>query len=418
MVFGDSGSWQNNMNICLISGEYPPETGFGGIGTYTYHLAQGLTKVGHDVTVISKALKMNQYYEDSGVKVYRIIPKPFIFKGLSRVANFMTKGLFGRWWYSKSIFRKIEEIVKEKGKFDVIQGPLWDGECFSYSNKLETPLVVRLHTPVFKTREILNLSPSLNLEMLERESLLKATLIIAGSHNVADLIINKYNVARNKIIYSPLGIPLPKTEKPLFRKDSHKLLYVGRLEERKGAKEFIQALPKILTVNPKIRVDIVGRDCSENIGLPITYREYFRQIVPVKLQDKVKFHGFVEKERLEHFYKNCDVFIAPSRYESFGFVYLEAMAFGKPVIGTNSGGIPETVIDGKVGLLVDVNNPQAISDAVIKIFSNSIYRKEMGKRAFYYVRNNFDYMSMVNRELDIFFTAINIYQESQNERCK
>lgn len=393
------------LNICLISREYPPHTSNGGIGTYTYHLAHGFTRLGYEVTVIAGAvISKNQNYYDQKVKVYRFVDGKVPIRGVSRITNMLTGSFFSHWWHSRSIFSKIKNLSKIK-RFDIIEGPLWDGECFAYNKDLNIPLVVRLQTPIFKSRDILGQSSSEILEYIERIPLEKASLIASISQDVSKLIIDKYKIDPKKIIYSPLGIPLPTIKKVFFKKNSYKLLYVSRLEKRKGTQEFIEALPKIFKQNDKIEVDIIGKDYNQAPG-GTSYYNFFKQTVPPRYQSQVKFHGFLTDQRRQSFYNNCDVFILPSRYESFGLVYLEAMAFGKPVIGTKIGGIPEIIEDDYSGLLIDVNNPKQIAQSVLRLFSDDNLRKRLGSNAFKIVKSKFTVEQMIQNSLQVYQKAI------------
>lgn len=397
------------MRICLISREYPPETGFGGIGTYTYQLAQGLTKKGHNVTVITKALFSEKNYLDKKVKVHRILDDKVPFKGFTRIANLLTNNGFSYYWHSRSIFKKINQLIKKEGKFDIIEGPLWDGECLAYNYKIGTPLVVRLQTPIFKSREILEKPEAKTVEFIEKKTLDKAILIPAISRNVAALISGHYKINKSKIRLCYLGIEVPKLKKAIFKKNSYKLLYVGRLEKRKGTCEFIESLNEILSKNQNITVDIVGRDIPQAPG-NIYYKKYFEQIIDKKFKKRVRFYGFVNDKKLKQFYKKCDLFIAPSRYESFGLIFLEAYLYGKPVIGTTAGGIPELVKNSKTGILIEPNSPSQIANAVLKIFKSQSLRKRMGEQAFNYVRSDFSVEQMVETSLNIYNEAIKKYK--------
>lgn len=393
------------MKICFISKEYPPETGFGGIGTYTYQLAQELSKKGHNITVISKAIKSERIYKDKKVKVYRIFDEPVPFRGFTRISNLITKGWFSHYWHSRSVFKKIIEIINREEDFDIIEAPLWDSESLAYSEKINIPLVVRLQTPIFKSRELLNIKPNKTLEKIEKATLEKAILIPSISKNVGKMITKHYGLAQNKIRVNHLGLNLLKIKKPIFISNSFKLLYVGRLELRKGTEEFINSLNEILTKNLDITIDIVGKDIPQAPG-NIFFKDYFKQTVNKNLQSRVKFYGFVNDKNLQKFYKNCDCLIAPSRYESFGLIFLEAFKYGKPVIGTRVGGIPEVVKENKTGLLVDANNPEQISKAVLKIFKNEKLRKRLGENAFKDVRVNFSSEKMAEETLHIYNEAV------------
>lgn len=398
------------MNICLISNEYPPETGFGGIGTYTYNLAQGLSELDNTVTVITQAVNEEKVYKDKKVTVYRIRDKKIPVRGAARMANLFTGNGFSVFWHSYSVFKKINEIQENGGRFDIIECPLWGGEGFLYSQKIGIPLVVRLETPVFKLREILGQHPSKLKEYFEKKVLKNCVFAIAISKNIGELIKLHYKIPGEKIKISYLGIKLPGIKKPLFKRNSYKLLYVGRLEKRKGTAEFIEAIPLILSGNSKISIDIVGKDIPQAPD-DTNFQEYFNKIVTGKFKKRVKFHGFVTKKKLDNFYADCDIFIAPSRYESFGLIFLEAMVYGKPVIGTKTGAIPEIVKNRKTGLLIDVNKPSEIVDAVLKLFGDKRLRRELGRNAFNFARRNFSAERLTKHTLKIYNQAIKEFNE-------
>lgn len=391
------------LNICLVSAEYPPETGFGGIGTYTYQLAHGLAGEGHKVTVVSKSLSKEKQYLDNEVKIYRIVDR-FDRSLFQKITNRLLPYWFDARAHSQAVFNKIEELSAGQN-FDIIETPLWMGEGSAYdSNKVRAPLFVRLETPIFKSRRIAGLPRLCGVEWLEKKSLQKATLIGAISRDIGRLISDHYGIDPEKIIYSPLGVRFPKLPVPIFRSDSYRLLFVGRLEKRKGLDELIEALSKILSSNTKITVDLVGLDTHQAPG-GISYEEYVSKIVPQQVRSRVRLHGFVDDNELKDLYRQCDLFIAPSRYESFGIIFLEAMGYGKPVIGTKVGGIPE-IINNQVGRVVSPNNPKEIQKAVEEIFSNEKIRKTLGRNAFKHSREKFDVSSMVENTLACYTSAI------------
>jgi len=94
---------------------------------------------------------------------------------------------------------------------------------------------------------------------------------------------------------------------------------------------------------------------------------------------QVDFLGFVDEDRLAEQYKSCDVFVAPSRYESFGLIFLEAMNFAKPVIGCRAGGPEDIIVDGETGLLVPPQDPRALADAILALVISLEKRDEMGR---------------------------------------
>ena len=126
------------MNICLLSREYPPETLWGGIGSYTHRLAEGLVKAGQSVYVITLSLNQERVYEANGVIVHRIplISKyPFKF-GLHEFGT--------RLEYSELISKKVGELHSKIG-IDVVESPNFYAEGFSSLSR-KIPFVTRVHT--------------------------------------------------------------------------------------------------------------------------------------------------------------------------------------------------------------------------------------------------------------------------------
>ena len=105
-------------------------------------------------------------------------------------------------------------------------------------------------------------------------------------------------------------------------------------------------------------------------------------------------------------YQKTNVLVLPSLLESFGMVLLEAMACGKPVIGTNVGGIPFVIDDNETGLLVPPKDPEAIAKAIIKIFKDPELVKRMGENGYKKVKENFLWENQVKKTKEVFIKQI------------
>jgi phosphatidyl-myo-inositol dimannoside synthase len=156
------------------------------------------------------------------------------------------------------------------------------------------------------------------------------------------------------------------------------LLFVGRLVERKGLDVLLQALRLIAPDHPGVTLDVVG-DGPEQSNIRRTAER-------LGLLDKVRFHGSLTGEPLQRKYGECDVLVMPSKtlkgdVEGFGTVFLEAGWFSKPCVGTRSGGIPEAVVDGVTGLLVDEGSVEQLTDALLRLISDQSLRRKMGEAA-------------------------------------
>jgi glycosyltransferase involved in cell wall biosynthesis len=109
------------------------------------------------------------------------------------------------------------------------------------------------------------------------------------------------------------------------------------------------------------------------------------------LSDRVIFTGVVSDEELIGFYKACDVFLMPSRQEGFGIVFLEAMAFEKPVIGGNHGGTPEVIVDNETGFLVEHGDVNSLADRIIRLLLDGELCKRMGQAGRRRVEENYTF---------------------------
>jgi phosphatidylinositol alpha-1,6-mannosyltransferase len=165
---------------------------------------------------------------------------------------------------------------------------------------------------------------------------------------------------------------------PQLRGAAPLLLTTGNLVQRKGQDVTLRALPELIARYPALHYAIVGdgRDRAELETLANS----------LSVRAHVSFLGRAPQERLLDLYRACDVFLMPSRMradrndvEGFGIVFLEANACGKPVVGGCTGGIPDAIIDGETGLLVDPLDSAAIGAAVRQLVDEPARARAMGE---------------------------------------
>jgi glycosyltransferase involved in cell wall biosynthesis len=148
-----------------------------------------------------------------------------------------------------------------------------------------------------------------------------------------------------------------------FKEDSLVLLFFGYVRKYKGLDILIEAFPKILSLNPKARLLIVG----EFYDIP---SEYFELLRKLNIEDKVKVvNQFVPNEDVAKYYQVSDLVILPYRSATQSGILNVAYGFYKPVIVTDVGGLAEFVDEGKTGFVVKPNSPDAIVEGVNKILS-------------------------------------------------
>jgi glycosyltransferase involved in cell wall biosynthesis len=160
------------------------------------------------------------------------------------------------------------------------------------------------------------------------------------------------------------------------------VLFVSRLERRKGVDTFLDAVVRLLPELPTLEVVIVGKD-TPNTEMRETYRDAFARDHgrDAAVAGRVRFVGEASEAELNQHYADCDVLCVPSRYESFGLIYVEAMMFGKPIVATRVGGIPEVVQHEANGLLVPPEDPQALAAALRTLVESKALRDAFGRRS-------------------------------------
>jgi len=178
----------------------------------------------------------------------------------------------------------------------------------------------------------------------------------------------------------PNGIDLECFSNPALRPieqfDDGKLniLFVGRLERRKGFKYLLQAFAQIQKAFPETRLMVVGAYDKEDKEPFVLYAREHR------LRD-VRFIGPVSEDDLPRYYRTCHVFCAPSTgFESFGIILLEAMAAGRPIVASDIDGYRGVLEDGKEGLLVQPEDARLLADALVRLLKDPALRERMGRQ--------------------------------------
>jgi phosphatidylinositol alpha-1,6-mannosyltransferase len=233
------------------------------------------------------------------------------------------------------------------------------------------------------------------LSRSRRKALQRATLVLAPSRATADFVISLQGVSPDRVRVLPWALDpdfetrllgIGPTRLPADFPQGRVILTVGRwlaLERYKGMDTLIQSLPRLLLRWPDVQLAIVGsgddRDWLENIAKVSGVRRH------------VHFLSGISYAELSSCYAAAEVFALPSRGEGFGFVYLEAMARGKPVIGGAHGGAPEVIRDGVTGYLVSHGDTVQLTTSLDALLSNPELAKQMGERGRERVQQEFKF---------------------------
>lgn len=364
------------MNICWLSPNYPTlETG-GGIGTYAMYAARGLAARGHRCSVVIPVWgRASATHRDGPIEIHErwVRQLPLVGRRLLGLGEAMCL-----LWHVCALHRG--------RRFDVIEVPNYEGWGFLLSRLLPRRVVIRFHTSRWAIAELrgdeLTFGEKFN-HWLDRSGVRAARTLCTHSRFEWAHAQEENGLAAAEAAIVPHGIELPPKEALLELcgdTANPTVLYVGRMEYRKGSHMLVEAIPRVLAEFPSARFVLVGEDKPQAPGGRL-FADYFRETCPREYWGKVEFTGYVSDERLRDLLRTCDLFVAPSLSESFGYTHLEAMSWGKAVIGCRAGATPEIVIQGEVGLLAEPNNAADLAAQLLTLLNDPSLRVRMGKAA-------------------------------------
>ncbi|WP_123538495.1 glycosyltransferase family 4 protein [Halosimplex salinum] len=357
------------MRVCLISKQFDP-TG-GGSERYAYVLALALADRGHDVDVFAlgdrSSLPESTRHERLSVTFLSDRRRPLV--------TFETL-------YHSLLARKTVDF----GSYDVIHGTLMPASTIALTvAPPETPIVVTCHS--ISLREVQTHKLEVPTDVLRKfvfhptNVLMDAVASVRTSKTIAISSVVQRDLDRyyppdsSDTVRIPHGVDSDRFRPdhpphPAPSHDRFTLLHVGRLVSRKHVELGIEALAA--TERDDVELLIAGtghhRDRLE------------RRARELGVDADTEFLGFVPEDRLPSLYATSDAFLFLPRFEGFGLTFLEAMASGTPVIGTETGGLPDLVTDGEDGLFVD-DDPVDVGRAVDRLAGTPSLLDEMAGNA-------------------------------------
>lgn len=219
-----------------------------------------------------------------------------------------------------------------------------------------------------------------HMKLLGRLLSRKKLKLVAITPRERSFYINRLHYASESIFVIPNGVDLNELStsdrqveqtRANFPSDRFIILYVGRVAKIKGIDSLLRA---VSSLNADYHLVIAGPDggyLSDAIQL----------VRELHIDDRVSFTGELQRTALAALYGSCDIFVLPSYGgEAFGITLAEAMACGKPVVATDTGGIPELVQDGEEGYLVRPGDRAQLQDRMQRLAWSNDLRIEMGRK--------------------------------------
>lgn len=377
---------------------------------YLFSLAKELKTIGAEVSVLSPHTAGLPMYENiDGIKIYRFRYAPVKYERLAYYGNMhelVIKNLLNKFIFLMYLFfaviKTIKVIKREKSVgsgIDILHSHWWvpSGFIAMIASKLSgKPYMVTSHgSDVFMLNKIKFLIP------LAKMVFKKAKHNTAVSSKIKSILINDLKIEADKIAVFPMPCELSLFYPTKVSRNSIKtILSIGRLVERKGYNYLIEAVEILKNKGMDFKVTIVGEGPSE--------KQIKAKIESSNLNNTIEILSFKPKNELNNYYNSCDIFVLSpitdwkGEQEGLGLVLLEAMSCKKPVIATNSGGIPNIIKDGETGLLVPEKDSTALAEAIEKLLKDDKLRDQLSENGYKYVIENFTSSIIANKLLNIY----------------
>jgi len=382
------------MKICFFNSDFPP--GVGGLANFNWSLAYHMSlskQIEHVQVIAFKNPSPGQKKHSQKLSVIRLPRLPIL-----------------------SLTKEIWKYIYRFRNYDILHAT----NMFPVGFLLVLFGRFIFRKPVFITfhgTDVISTQASKKTELAKHFTLKHASKAVAVSFSTKREAVKYHGINPSK--FSAIYYCLPdksinkdknkEIRKKLRRKynlseDDFIVLAVAKLVKRKGVADLVEAIS--LINNLKVKLIVVGYGPE---------RENLEELVKkLKIENRVFFTGLVEK--VDPFYASADVSVLPSFFirkegdiEGLGIVLLEAQQYGLPVIGTNSGGIPEAIDEGRSGFVVPERNPEAIKEKILLLANDKKLYLEMSKRAPQFVQEKFDWTKSIKKYLALYAAQVKFY---------
>lgn len=282
--------------------------------------------------------------------------------------NYLPKNSNMFYVFNKRMDRLYKKIVEDEGKIDLIhcQSSFWAGISAAYiSKKYGIPLIITEHSSLERAIYVRE-----SYKSFIKDSYLAANKLIAVGNGLKNEMENFCGRKDIEVIHNMIDLDKFYLSNKIDK--TFKFFSLAFLEGEKGMDVLIKSFAKFF----------INKDFKLLIGGEGSQLKYLKKMSnELGISNQVEFLGALSREGVAKNMSECDCFVLASKYETFGVVYIEALASGKPVIGVYNGGAEE-IINDKNGIIVKKDSVEDLGNAMIYISNNiDSYNKE-------YIRNN------------------------------
>ena len=314
----------------------------------------------------------------SNFLLFLVFLKRFFFHGLRIVREYKINLINAHWWVPSGLVGYLISLFTGKG------------------------LIVTCHGT-----DVALIQKKRFLQPLAKLVLRRAMAVTVVSSYLKKILIERIGLSDENISVIPMPFEFPHfSYSPKKRERGNSILCVARLIPQKRLDVLIDAVSQ-LKRDMEIKLTILGNG-PEMANLQ-------NYVSEKGLEGIVEMPGFIARDELLNYYRSCDIFVLPSINEGFGLTLAEAMLNRKPVIGTDSGGIPDLIEDGRTGLLFPEGNSGRLAEAMRRILRDDKYAQQIAENGYQYVRKNLSSKRIGKR---MFAVYKEVFREKKVERKK
>ncbi len=387
------------MKVMLVPNSYLPQ--LGGLEIAVANVARELTTRGCNVTVVttSPSLRFSETREPDGVKVYRlpfVLPRLVFRAGRAGLARSLICSLLSPFLIPLCLVKLIRIIRYERPQIVnlhyIAQNAFYVLAAQQFAN---FKLVVNLHGTDIEHHS----HRSWPSRWLTRTTLRRADIVLSNSAYIlaqAEHIMPEVKV-KSAVVGNGVH-PEEFSTNEEFRHARPYILSIGSFIPNKGFDTLIRAFTQVNQEHPGVDLLIAG-DGYE--------RESCRRLADrLDIGNVVHFLGKIDHSLVPALLKGCELFVLPSRVESFGIVVLEAMAAGKTVVATMVGGVPEILTHMRDGVLVEAEAPDKLAEEICSLLKDPELGRRLGAQAYHTVRERFTWAEVVRRYIYAYETVV------------
>ena len=387
------------MHVALWSPAWPLEKYPNGIITYVRAVKSELENRGHRVTVFT-CVADESTASDGIIRVQRSCAGRLLNRVLRRSDGSAAFNLSAD--ISAAILRE-----HRRNPIDIVEMEESFGWCGDVRKRTALPMVVKLHGPAFLSLVESELYTPFAQEKISREGrgLLACKTIISPSRSTLEQTATRYGLTekRTGVIVNPISAEDAPTW-TLDTCDRSTILYVGRFDRRKGADIVLKAFSIVLAAIPQAKLIFVGPDggWTREDGAHVNFGGYCGAMFPKEVRNRIDFRGRMSIKDIAILRAQAMVTVVASRWENQSYALLEAMLQGCPVVSTNAGGCPESIIDGRNGRLAVSEDPEDFARKLSATLRDPGGAEVMGQAAREFVRRHHSVVAVVDAMLECY----------------